>query len=194
MLKEKNNKFFEKKEIRKKCFLIRKQSAVNNYDSSFNAAKNFLSLVKIKSKDVIACYWPINNELDTRPLISFLSLKKIKIALPIIEKEKMLFKAWNIKEKLYFSKYKFYEPDKNSKTLSPNIIITPALAVDYSGNRIGYGAAFYDRYYKNNNTNSYVGFTYARQVFNTLPFTKHDLKLNSIVTDKFVKKIKFNFQ
>ena len=45
MLKEKNNKFFEKKEIRKKCFLIRKQSAVNSYYSSFNAAKNFLSLV-----------------------------------------------------------------------------------------------------------------------------------------------------
>ena len=60
----------------KNAFLIRKQSAVNNYDSSFNAAKNFLSLVKIKSKDVIACYWPINNELDTRPLISFLSLKE----------------------------------------------------------------------------------------------------------------------
>ena len=54
--------------------------------------KNFFKFFKITSKDVVACYWPINNELDTRPLISFLSLKKIKIALPIIEKKKCFLK------------------------------------------------------------------------------------------------------
>ena len=103
----------------------------------------------------------------------------------------MLFKSWDTKQKLYFSKYKFYSPSKSSVTLSPNIIITPALAADLSGNRVGYGAGFYDRYYNKNKTKVYIGFIYARQIFNALPFTKLDLKLNAIVTDNFTKKINF---
>ena len=35
--------------------------------------KTFLNFFKITSKDIVGCYWPINNELDTRPLISILS-------------------------------------------------------------------------------------------------------------------------
>ena len=147
MLKEKKNKDFKKKAFRKKSFLIRKQYSSYMYYASFNAAKNFIRFLKLHSNDVIGCYWPINNELDTRPLISYMSTKKIQIALPIIIKEKMLFKAWKINEKLYFSKYKFYSPSKISETMTPNIIITPALAVDLMGNRIGYGAGFYDYYY-----------------------------------------------
>ncbi len=192
MQKVKNKTAFLKKGVRTKSFLARKQSSTYLYDASFNATKNLISFLKITSKDIIGCYWPINNELDTRPLISLLSLKKIKIALPVIKNEKMLFKSWETKQKLYFSKYKFYSPSKSSLTLSPNIIITPALAADLSGNRIGYGTGFYDRYYNQNKTKLYVGFIYASQIFNTLPFTKHDLKLNAIVTDNFIKKINFN--
>ena len=194
MQKEKNKKIFLKKKIRKKSFLIRKHASINNYNASFNASKNLFKLFNITSKDIVGCYWPINNELDTRPLISILSLKKIKIALPFIEKKKMLFKAWKVSEKLYYSKYKFYSPNQNSLTLQPNIIITPALALDFNGNRIGYGAGFYDSYYNSNKTKTYIGYIYEKQIFNTLPFAKHDLKLNAIVTDNFIKKIDLNIQ
>ena len=75
MVKEKNNISFLKKKYRKKSFLIRKQASTYIYDSSFNASKKIISFLKITPKDIIGCYWPINNELDTRPLISILSLK-----------------------------------------------------------------------------------------------------------------------
>ena len=193
-MKKKKNNFFLKKEFRKKSFLIRKQTCINKYDASFNAAKNFFSFLKVRSNDIIGCYWPINNEIDTRPLISILSLKKIKLALPIIEKKKMFFKEWKVKDKLYFSQYKFYSPNKSSKTISPNIIITPALAVDYKGNRIGYGKGFYDSYYNRNKSKIYIGFIYTDQIFSTLPFEEHDLKLNAVVTDNLVKNFNLNSQ
>ena len=189
MPKKKNNKYILKKEIRKKSYFIRKHLSPYQYDASFNATKNLIKFLKIGSLDIIGCYWPNNSEIDTRPLISFLSLKNIKIALPFIEKEEMLFKAWNVNEELYFSRYRFYSPAKSSKTLYPNVIITPALALDFKGNRIGYGAGFYDKYYNKNKSSLYIGFTYTRQIFNALPFAKHDLKLNAIVTDSFIKTI-----
>ena len=189
MAKEKNNQSFLKKKYRKKSFLIRKQASTYIYYSSFNASKKIISFLKITPKDIVGCYWPINNELDTRPLISILSLKNIRIALPIIVDEKMIFKTWKSSEKLYFSKYKFYSPHKSATTLTPSIIITPALAVDFNGNRIGYGSGFYDNYYNKNKSKYYIGYVYSKQIFNTLPFAKHDLKLNAIVTESFVKKI-----
>ena len=74
--------------------------------------------------------------------------------------------------------------------MKPNIIITPALAVDLKGNRIGYGKGFYDKYYNIHKSENYVGYSYSQQIFKTLPFNQHDLKLNTVVTDNFVKIIK----
>ena len=68
------------------------------------------------------------------------------------------------------------------------------MALDFNGNRIGYGAGFYDSYYNLNKYNIYIGYIYENQIFSTLPFTKHDLKLNAIVTDKFTKIIDLNSQ
>ena len=78
--------------------------------------------------------------------------------------------------------------------MTPNIIITPALAVDLMGNRIGYGAGFYDYYYNQNKSKTYIGYVYSKQIFNSLPFGEHDLKLNAIVTDNFTKNINFNYR
>ena len=99
----------------------------------------------------------------------------------------MFFKLWKPLDKLFYSKYKFYSPCIKSITINPKIIITPSLAVDNYGNRIGYGKGFYDKYYINNKSTIYVGYTYAEHSFKALPFEKHDLKLNAIVTDTFIK-------
>ena len=156
--------------------------------------RNLLDYLPYSFKGIIGCYWPIKAELDTRPLISILLEKNIQIALPTIINDEMQFKKWKSEDKLYFSKYKFYSPSHKSKNLHPNIIITPALAVDSLGNRIGYGKGFYDKYYSKNKSKIYVGYVYKEQIFKALPFDKHDLKLNAIVTDTFVKKIKNSLQ
>ena len=101
----------------------------------------------------------------------------------------MSFKLWMPYEKLHYSKLKFYSPSSNSQTITPKIIVTPALAVDQEGNRIGYGKGYYDKYYKNNKSSMYIGYVYKEQILKKLPFDKHDLKLNAIVSDNFVKII-----
>ena len=189
MLENKNNNTLKKIEIRNRNFRLRKTLSITKYYRSFSIMKNFLKYFKLNCKDAIGCYWPTNSEIDTRPLISYLIEKKTPIALPAIDDNKMLFKLWKPLDKLYYSKYKFYSPSKKSKTITPKIIITPSLAVDYKGNRIGYGKGFYDKYYNNYKSGIYIGYIYTEQSFKALPFQKHDLKLNAIVTDTFVKII-----
>ena len=188
MLKEKNN-FQTKHQIRKQSIRIRKLLGVYKYYRSYSAMKNFIQNFDVNLLKSVGCYWPINSEIDTRPLITYLIKKKISVALPIIIDHKMLFKLWKPKDKLYYSRYSFYAPCPKLKTITPDIIITPALALDYNGNRVGYGKGFYDKYYNNNQSKIYVGYNYNELSFKALPFEKHDLKLNAIVTDAFVKII-----
>ncbi len=188
MLKEKNN-FHTKSEVRNFSLRLRKSLSITKFYKSFTAMKNFLEYFEHSLNGPVGCYWPLSTEIDTRPIISFLIKKNIPIALPLISNGKMLFKLWKPLDLLYYSKYKFYSPSLNSKTLIPKVIITPSLAVDIEGNRIGYGKGYYDKYYNNNKSVIYIGYIYAEQSFRTLPFEKHDLKLNAIVTDTFVKII-----
>ena len=44
-------------------------------------------------------------------------------------------------------------------------------------------------YITDNKSVIYIGYIYAEQSFKTLPFEKHDLKLNAVITDAFIKKI-----
>ena len=189
MLKDQNNNQKLKTCIRNEILKKRRSVGIYNFYKSHNIMREFLNYFVINSEDIIGVYWPINYEIDTRPLISYLIRKKIKICLPIIENKAMSFKLWMPHEKLHYSKLKFYSPSSNSQTITPNIIVTPALAVDQEGNRIGYGKGYYDKYYKNNKSSMYIGYVYKEQILKKLPFDKHDLKLNAIVSDNFLKII-----
>ena len=189
MLKDQNNNQKLKTCIRNEILKKRRSVGIYNFYKSHNIMRQFLNYFAINSEDIIGVYWPINYEIDTRPLISYLIRKKIKICLPIIENKAMSFKLWMPHEKLHHSKLKFYSPSSNSQTITPNIIVTPALAVDQEGNRIGYGKGYYDKYYKNNKSLMYIGYVYKEQILKKLPFDKHDLKLNAIVSDNFLKII-----
>ena len=189
MLKNQNNNQKLKACIRNEILKKRRSVGIYNFYKSHNIMREFLNYFVIDSDDIIGVYWPINSEIDTRPLISYLIRKKINICLPVIENKAMSFKLWMPYEKLHYSKLKFYSPSSRSQTITPKIIVTPALAVDQEGNRIGYGKGYYDKYYKNNKSSMYVGYVYKEQILKKLPFDKHDLKLNAIVSDNFVKII-----
>ena len=189
MLKDQNNNQKLKTCIRNEILKKRRSVGIYNFYKSHNIMRKFLNYFVIDSDDIVGVYWPINSEIDTRPLISYLIRKKIKICLPVIENKAMSFKLWMPHEKLHYSKLKFYSPSSNSQTITPKIIVTPALAVDQEGNRIGYGKGYYDKYYKNNKSSMYIGYVYKEQILKELPFGKHDLKLNAIVSDNFVKII-----
>ena len=68
-------KFLSKKEIRKNALIKRKKISINSYYASFAAMKYFFRCFSVSKDDVIGCYWPIQDELDTRPLISELIKK-----------------------------------------------------------------------------------------------------------------------
>lgn len=65
-----------------------------------------------------------------------------------------------------------------------DLVVTPGLGFDRKGNRLGRGAAYYDRFFANKELKaSRCGFAFAEQLIDSIPAAEHDEPMDFIVTD-----------
>ena len=75
-------------------------------------------------------------------------------------------------------------PLKNSRDL--DLVIVPGLAFDKTGNRLGYGGGYYDRFLKKLEKVPKIGLAYSFQMINRLPTSRTDIKMDYVITDQRV--------
>lgn len=146
----------------------------------------------IQPKSTIAAYYPRGSELNILTLLTSLSNYDLNILLPaILEQNKINFYPWKQGEQLIESKFAkgILEPSIKQKIEIPDIIITPLIACDLEGNRLGSGKGMYDRYINNLKKKALcIGICYDFQLLEKIPTEPHDKKLDLILTDKrFIK-------
>lgn len=96
----------------------------------------------------IGCYLPMNEEVDTWPLIDRAWRRKKRIFAPVIGKNFALqFCELSAESELVFNQYGILEPQDGEiiEIRSLDIVITPVVAFDADGNRIGMGGGYFDR-------------------------------------------------
>ena len=72
-----------------------------------------------------------------------------------------------------------------------DLVVTPALAFDRNGNRLGRGGGYYDKFFAHGQLKACrCGFAYAEQIVETVPATVHDQTMDMVVTDDEI--IRFN--
>lgn len=69
----------------------------------------------------------------------------------------------------------------------PDVILTPLLAADGEGNRLGYGGGYYDAYFGAHPAAKRVGFAYAGQVLLEVPHGGGDVPLDVLITEEGVR-------
>jgi len=96
----------------------------------------------------IACYLSTQEEVDTWLLIDRAWRMKKRIFAPIIKKNlTMEFCELTAESKLVFNQYGLAEP-QDGEIIAPralDLVITPVVAFDADGNRIGMGGGYFDR-------------------------------------------------
>jgi 5-formyltetrahydrofolate cyclo-ligase len=66
-----------------------------------------------------------------------------------------------------------------------DLVVTPALAFDKKGNRLGRGGAFYDRFFANQQLKALkCGLGFAEQLLDSIPVKEHDQPVDAVVTDE----------
>jgi 5-formyltetrahydrofolate cyclo-ligase len=155
--------------------------------------KEFMAAVAtfLSPDQVLAFYQPMRHELDVTPLISQLAEdQKIRLALPALNaREALVFKSWEMNEPLHKGRFGQAEPDLNNPDVMPDIIITPLLAFDEKGHRLGYGKGHYDgaiARLKKSKSILTVGAAYECQKLASLPAEAHDERLDMVITEQSV--------
>lgn len=156
------------------------------------AVGHFFSAVKPSPGAVIAGYWPKDSEFDIRPVMAECLKRGFVCVLPVMKKgeRELLFARWAENAKLAKAAFDIYEPpvDEHTEWLEPDIVITPLLAFDRRGYRLGHGYGYYDatlRALRARKKIVAVGAGYSQQaVLFNLPAEAHDERLDWVVTPK----------
>ena len=170
-----------KKEIRKELLYLR-DNLEDRYNKSMIIKNKILDLDIYKKSKVIAIYYSMKSEVDTKVLIKeSLSLGK-KIVLPrIINKNKMIFIEINSDTEYEKNPFGVMEPIGEEYT-DIDLIICPGVAFDKSNNRLGYGRGYYDKYLAKHDIYK-IGICYHEQLIDKIEVEEHDINMDLVITD-----------
>ncbi len=139
---------------------------------------------------VVAGFWPLPGEIDLLPLLHELAARNVPLCLPVTPARgnPLTFRAWRPGEPLAPGRFGTMHPQ--GEDVTPTFILTPLLAFDANGNRLGYGAGYYDRTFAALPTAFRLGCAFAAQQFPHVPHSPQDVQLHAIATEAGVWNVK----
>jgi 5-formyltetrahydrofolate cyclo-ligase len=170
---------------------------------SFNSMKiwkNLSSLLVFEQAQMIAFYSSKENsgEVETIKMIcnSFSLKKNVFIPLINIGSNSLIFhKINNFDSDVKLGSYGIFEPESHTDILASSndldLIIIPGTVFDISGNRIGRGGGYYDKFLNSLSKSPIkIGLAHDFQIQPTIPIQSSDVKMDFIITEKRI--ISFN--
>ena len=138
---------------------------------------------------VAALYAGVGAEIDPRRhLAAWLIDQGWTLALPCVEAEhgQMVFRQWTPGDPLIRDEAGMNAPEPSRPALDPDLVVTPLLAFDRDGLRLGQGGGYYDRALEALRARRAVfmlGLAYVGQETHGLPVEPHDQRLDAILTE-----------
>mgnify|MGYP001307279492 CR=1 FL=1 len=180
----------QKENLRKVLINKRKDLKKNDINSFINLKKNIVKIREFNEAKVIASFISIKTEISTKYLNDFIISLGKTICLPVIlsNNDYLIFRIYDKSNKLKIGKFGIPEPDETKKELMPDIILTPCLAFDLDGYRLGYGGGYYDKTFskllKISHNFISIAIAYDDQKTDQVYHNEYDKKINYILTEK----------
>ena len=154
--------------------------------------RKVVRLKEYKASEKILCYVSCRSEVKTLNLIESALKAGKTVGVPKVYDNKMQFYKIDSLFDLESGYFGILEPKNNitkeENVLNPDssLIIVPGLAFDTSLNRIGYGKGFYDRYFSENESASFIkcGIAFELQLCEKIEADANDQPLDMLVTEK----------
>ena len=146
----------------------------------------FLALPELEEVRTVMLFWSFGSEVDTAPLVGSLVERGHRAVLPRIVGGELEPRTYRPGDPVSLTSFGASEPT-GGEVLEPSaldIVVTPALAFDRSGRRVGYGGGYYDRFLDRVRPESRrIGLAFDLQLMEgELPVGHFDLPVDVIVT------------
>lgn len=155
------------------------------------AAARMLSFPPVVMAHTVAVFLSFDGELDTQPLIEQLWQAGKRVYLPALHPfspGNLLFLHYHPQSALVTNRLKIQEPRLDVRDVLPlpklDVLVTPLVAFDEDGQRLGMGGGFYDRTLQNWQQHKIlpVGYAHDCQLVEKLPVEEWDIPLPAVVT------------
>jgi len=184
-------KFLDKKDLRKD--LLKKRERITDKEiKSHEIFEKLRNLNEWKNAKIINTYVSLEEEVDTRFIIYHALLEGKRVFCPITKGENLTFGEIFSFNDLIYGAYGILEPKEPSNISIDefDLIIVPGIAFNYSGYRIGYGKGYYDRFLNDVKKGIKIGLVFNDLLLDSLCVEEHDKKVDIIITEKKVIKLK----
>jgi 5-formyltetrahydrofolate cyclo-ligase len=182
-----------KKELRKKVLAARDSMLPSQRTAkSREIEERLFSLPAFKSAHTVMFFASFRSEVDTIPMIRRALASGKRIVLPKVKgKELELYEIRNTDSDVSPGAWGIPEPHESApaKLDAIDVIIVPGAAFDEQGNRLGYGAGFYDKLLSAFKKLT-VALAFEEQIVPKVPVDLHDVPIMKIVTEKRILEAK----
>jgi 5-formyltetrahydrofolate cyclo-ligase len=164
-------------------------------EHSLGMADVAISELSVLPSEVVAAFMPMRSEVDVRPLMFALGAAGALICVPaILDKTTIEFRELVRGAPLIDMGFGTVGPGPGAAVLDPTLMLVPLAAFDDAGNRIGYGAGYYDRAIQKLREKGIaprlVGVAFDCQQVEAVPFEAHDVPLDAILTESGLRRFK----
>ncbi|WP_367298526.1 5-formyltetrahydrofolate cyclo-ligase [Hafnia alvei] len=191
------NSCLSRSDIRRSVRQLRKNlSADFQRQAAQDIAMRVMQLPRVQNAHTVSLFLSFDGELDTRPLIERLWQAGKSVYLPVLHpfsRGNLLFLHYAPESEMVLNHFGIEEPRLNVQKVLPvsrlDIIFTPLVAFDATGQRLGMGGGFYDRTLQDwesayaQQCGPYpIGLAHDCQRVDALPVQEWDVPLPEIIT------------
>ena len=152
----------------------------------FSRAIHTRLLPRLEQAARVFCYLSTHLEVGTRGIIDELSQTGKTVLVPkILNRDRMIATRFDGWDKLQTGQLGILTPDTDAEWPGTiDLCITPGLGFSATGDRIGYGRGYYDKWFAKHPQSIRLGLCYECQLVEALPVTATDVRLHGIITEE----------
>lgn len=196
-------KKIKNKEEHRKGILIKRNNLKKKFifDASKKIYRKLIKTEEFRKAKIIMFYVSKDNEVETWQMIkNVISIRK-KICVPKIDKINHKLHPIMIKNICLDTKvgcFGIHEPIPKANTAVPlekiDLVITPGIAFDKKGYRLGWGKGYYDRFLEDLNKIPKIGLAFDFQIIKDMPKDKHDVPMDMVITERRIIKATADYE
>jgi len=179
----------QKEQLRKEALVRRDAMSAVERQAAAEAIAARVFPIPLRPGSVVSGFMPMKSEINPLPLLKRLAGEGATLALPVVagRGKPLVMRAWKFGAPLDAGVWGIRQPKPDAPEVDPDILIVPLAAFDRSGQRIGYGAGYYDmtihRLRKDKSITA-IGIAFATQEIPQVPATERDAKLDLVLTER----------
>jgi len=181
----------EKQQLRDEMRARRKSVYAERVAAVAALAKNFFEFAADVNGLNVAGYWAVGSEISLEPILNRLCAQGIVCALPVVVERAapLQFRRWQPGQKLGLGPLGTRQPSDDAELVTPQLVLTPLLAFDKTGHRLGQGGGFYDRTLDQIDVTA-VGMAFAAQQVDHVPHGPSDMQLDVVITEQEILRVR----